>query len=132
MSGAITSGVAEPGLELGGMSQELTSSAVADLPLPAIMDAPVPDEKELPKSGYVITFTFKGGLRRLHYVGRCYRRPGVDYFDYESYGELLPAADQYDKTCKQCWPPAGGGPEGAESKDSSEEPSSSSTSSSES
>ena len=112
------------------MSQELASLAVADLPLPAIMDAPVPDEKELPKSGYVVTFMFERRLRRLHYVGRCYRKPGVDYFDYDSYGELLLAADQYDKTCVQCWPPAGGGPERVESKDSSEEPSSSSTSSS--
>lgn len=130
IGGELESGAAESVPEAGGLIQDLASLAAKDPPLPAIMDAPGPPENEPPKAGYVITYTFKRRLRRLHYLGRCYRRPGVDYFDYESYGEVLPTADCYDKTCMQCWPPAGGGPGQAESDDSDEESSSSSASSS--
>ena len=129
--GAVVPGGALPGLTAGELTQELRGLADEAGPLPAIMDRQEPEEiSELPTSGYVITFTFKKRLRRLHYIGRCYRRPGVDYYDYEAHGETLPPPDRYDKTCLQCWPPVGGGPEQAGSDDSDEESSSSSGSSS--
>ncbi len=60
--------------------------------------------------GYVISITSKTKFRRLHYVGRCHRHPGVHYQDYEWMGTELPAATEYDDHCRQCWK-AGGPPE---------------------
>ncbi len=53
--------------------------------------------------GYCISVTAKTNRRRLHYVGRCYRVPGVDYAQFEWWGQDLPNADAYDAVCRQCW-----------------------------
>ena len=127
---AAESGGTAPAREIEDLTQEPRSLADTEKTPPAILDKPDTEEKELPTSGYVITYTFKKRLRRLHYIGRCYRRPGVDYYDYEAHGETLPPPDRYDKTCLQCWPPVGKGPEQAGTDDSDEESSSSSGSSS--
>ena len=40
----------------------------------------------------------------MHYVGRCWRTPGVDYADFNLHGDIVPAPDGYDAVCRQCWP----------------------------
>ncbi len=51
-------------------------------------------------------------VRRLHFVGLCYRRPGWDYRDYIHYGDELPNPCDYDLVCRQCWPEGRPGQEG--------------------
>ncbi len=60
----------------------------------------------LPKgiTGYVVSVVGRGKWRCLHYLGLCYRVPGVDYFDFQQYGQVAPGAELYDKFCRQCWP----------------------------
>ncbi len=53
--------------------------------------------------GYCISITAKTNKRRLHYVGRCYRVPGVDYSQFEWWGQELPGPLTYDAVCRQCW-----------------------------
>ncbi len=53
--------------------------------------------------GYCISITAKTNRRRLHYVGRCYRVPGVDYSQFEWWGQELPGPATYDAVCRQCW-----------------------------
>ncbi len=57
-----------------------------------------------PVTGYVCSVLGKRRVRRLHYVGLCYRRPGWDYAEYERHGDVAPAATAYDLVCRQCWP----------------------------
>ncbi len=45
----------------------------------------------------------RSGFRVLHRVGSCYRRPGLDYLEYESHGGSLPAAHRFDAACKLCF-----------------------------
>ncbi len=67
-------------------------------------------EDREPVTGYVCSILGKRRVRRLHYVGLCYRRPGWDYAEYERHGDVVPAATEYDLVCRQCWP--NGRPEG--------------------
>ncbi len=62
-----------------------------------------------PVTGYVCSVLGKRRVRRLHYVGLCYRRPGWDYAEYERHGDTVPPASAYDLVCRQCWP--GGRPD---------------------
>ncbi len=53
--------------------------------------------------GYVVSFTGGSNFRRLHYVGRCYRKPGVHYHLFEAFGEDGKATSQhFDAVCKDC------------------------------
>ncbi len=63
------------------------------------------DGERIPKEaeGYCISITSKTRRRRLHYVGKCYRVPGVDYAEYEWWGAELPGEHQYHAICQQCW-----------------------------
>ena len=47
-----------------------------------------------------------GSSRRLHQVGRCWRKPGVDFVSYEAHGSVIPEAGLYKSRCKFCWPTA--------------------------
>ena len=38
-------------------------------------------------SGYIISKMGSREWRRLHYVGQCWRKPGIDYKAYEVHGE---------------------------------------------
>ena len=53
--------------------------------------------------GYVVSVSGKRKVRRLHYVGRCHRIPGVDFLDYECHYEEQPLDTSYDDYCHQCW-----------------------------
>ena len=59
-------------------------------------DDPIP-------SGFVVAITVSK-LRRLHYVGNCGRRPGVQYRSFEVFGDNPPDPIRYDKRCRQCFP----------------------------
>ncbi len=44
-----------------------------------------------PVQGYVCSVTGRRGIRRLHFVGRCHRRPGFDYAVFQEHGGERPA-----------------------------------------
>ena len=80
----------------------------------------------VPVQGYVISVTRGGRHRKLHHVGSCRFVPGVDYRQYEVYGDVMPGMSEMDSRCSWCF---GRGPgidpvldeegSGAESLDSS-------------
>ena len=61
------------------------------------------EEREPPKKGYVVSFSRKRKLRRLHWLGKCHRFPGLDYKNWAYLGEAPPDASLYDAKCLQCW-----------------------------
>lgn len=92
------------------------------------------EEKEA--EGYVVSVTGRMRHRRLHFVGNCYRIPGVHYADYVVYGGTVPPAAAYTTVCRNCWKEqaaevAAAGNVGAEESDQASSGSSSSSSSSE-
>ncbi len=87
----------------------------------ALAQAPVDAETI---SGYVCSVIGRRQVRRLHFVGLCYRRPGWDYRDFVAYGEELPGPSSYDLVCRQCWPDGRPGQEGESSVASTDESSS--------
>ena len=50
--------------------------------------------------GYLVANGHK--LRCLHYVGRCWRKPGRD-MKWQCFGQIQPAASAYDHCCRHCW-----------------------------
>ncbi len=113
------------GLEPSGESGASSSNAV--LPGGGSEDSKMvqaaPDTETV--SGYVCSVIGRRQVRRLHFVGLCYRRPGWDYRDYVAYGEELPGPSSYDLVCRQCWPDGRPGQEGESSMASTDESSSS-------
>ena len=59
--------------------------------------------QQIPTIGYVASVSNKRGIKRLHQLGKCYRRPGIDYREWVYFGESLPSSDCYDAHCLQCW-----------------------------
>ena len=53
--------------------------------------------------GFVVVRTDKGRMRRLHFVGSCYRVPDEHYRDYTVWGDQLPDSSEIDARCKQCF-----------------------------
>ncbi len=74
---------------------------------------------EITTGNYIITISAKHGLRRLHLVGACYRRPHIDYKHFQDLGPVCPSADCYDSYCKDCWR-GSAGPSAASTGDSSD------------
>ena len=60
-------------------------------------------EQEIPvvPPGYLVAFAHK--LRCIHYVGRCWRKPGRDIKNWQYYGQEQPEEQDYDHYCKHCW-----------------------------
>ena len=52
---------------------------------------------------YVVSITGHKRLRRLHFVGACFRVPGIHFCEYEVLGSEAPSPDLYDAICKDCW-----------------------------
>ena len=77
-----------------------------------------------PATGYVISVTGSAGYRRLHFIGRCHRLPGVHYKVYELFGDTVPGNALYTSVCKACWP------DGAVTGDPDDQPASTGSSSS--
>jgi hypothetical protein len=51
----------------------------------------------------VVSLSVRSGLRCLHKVGGCWRRPGVDYQRFQVLS-LPPTPDDYHRLCQSCWP----------------------------
>ena len=60
-----------------------------------------PRRKRLVPPGYLVAFAHK--LRCLHYVGRCWRKPGRDIKNWQYYGQEQPGEQDYAHFCKHCW-----------------------------
>ena len=73
--------------------------------------------------GFVVSISTRSRRRCLHSIPGCWRRPGVDFKEYELLHEL-PSASEYTDLCRQCWP------DGIEDAHSAEESDSSTSSSS--
>ena len=52
---------------------------------------------------YVVSITGHKRMRRLHFVGACFRVPGIHFCEYEVLGSEAPSPDLYDAICKDCW-----------------------------
>ena len=52
---------------------------------------------------YVVSLHSRSRFRRLHRVGDCWRRPGLDFLDYEVLGADMPDSSSYDAACKDCF-----------------------------
>ena len=59
----------------------------------------VPKEEE----GYVVCITNKTSTRMLHWVGACWRVPGISYRTFEWLGREIPDPSSYNAICKDCW-----------------------------
>ena len=44
----------------------------------------------------------KKATRVLHFLGRCYMLPGVDYLSFTFGGTTFPDSSAYDNVCKWC------------------------------
>ena len=57
----------------------------------------------MPVLGYVVSVTRGGRHRKLHHVGSCRFVPGVDYKDFEIYGDVMPSKSEVDSRCSWCF-----------------------------
>ncbi len=80
-----------------------SSSTLAPLTDHGDKESPSPKEGH-PAEGYVVSHSRKRGIRCLHLVGKCYRKPGTHYLVYDARGLDLPPAEDYDQVCGSCWP----------------------------
>ena len=55
------------------------------------------------QGSYVVSIRQHTRVRRLHRVGSCHLRPGLDYTDFVQYGDVLPSASEYHHLCKRCF-----------------------------
>ena len=65
-------------------------------------DSPADPPPPLPHT-YVVAIRARSKVRTLHLVGSCWRRPGVDYASYVSYGATLPDPSTYHAACGNCF-----------------------------
>jgi hypothetical protein len=83
-----------------GGPEDSTTATGSSTPIPPTGAS---DTLPLGERGYVVSISMKHRLRRLHYLGRCHRVPGVHYQEYEFLGGDRPGEDAYDDYCRQCW-----------------------------
>ena len=43
-------------------------------------------------------------VKRLHFVGNCPMVPGLNYFDFEVFGDNCPEHKLFEKHCLNCFP----------------------------
>mgnify|MGYP001103874056 CR=1 FL=1 len=92
-------------------SLELVPAAPAtpDLPEELARDASpptayvLPSESQIAIGSYVISIQAKTGFKRLHRIGDCALRPGVDYACFEELGMDEPSTRHYTAKCKHCF-----------------------------
>ncbi len=51
---------------------------------------------------FVVAIRTRSRFRTLHRIGSCYRRPGLHYLEYRAFMDM-PAAANFDATCKLCF-----------------------------
>ncbi len=56
-----------------------------------------------PSQGYTVSVSRKKGIRTLHLLGACYRKPGIDYAVFEYHGLRMPRPHEYNAYCRSCW-----------------------------
>jgi hypothetical protein len=61
------------------------------------------ERKEAEAEGYVVTVSASRRRRCLHWVGNCYRKPGVHYIEYEVYGRSPERTVEYTTHCRDCF-----------------------------
>ena len=76
--------------------EEEFEEALAALALPAPKAAP---------RGFIVVVTQRGRLRRVHYGGGCFRKPGEHYLDWEELGGRAPEPHEFNARCLHCFPP---------------------------
>ena len=87
-------------------AEELEEGAETPVPLPLASSRLVirdPEEQELELGSFLVSVQTKTRFRRLHKLGECWRKPGVDYLEYEVLGLELPPAASYNAVCHQCF-----------------------------
>ena len=57
----------------------------------------------VPTWGFIVSAARHGQHRKLHHIGSCKLKPGVDYKVWEHYGENLPGDAEIDSRCKWCF-----------------------------
>ena len=63
----------------------------------------MPSDTAIAMGAFVISIQVKSGFKRLHRMGDCALRPGVDYACFENLGSEEPAARFYTAKCKHCF-----------------------------
>ncbi len=89
-----------------GLSEGSAGAASSSSPAPEAVPSAADERNEtIPKSeeGFIISISPKHKFRRLHFLGKCFRFPGVHYQEYEFLGKELPDESAYDDFCRQCW-----------------------------
>ena len=87
-----------------------------------------------PTTGFILSLTDHGRMRRLHHLGACWRKPGEHYAHWLHFGAILPGPELYDARCRTCFPaeaaraPVARLPEDVRSEDESDTSSESSSS----
>ena len=100
---------------------------VTALPEEVLLDAAALHEPEpIPVTGFVVSIAKRGKHRKLHLLEGCRFKPGIDYKEFCSYGEIMPGEYDFESVCRICLP--GGLPDeepdlsGSSSSSSGEEP----------
>ena len=60
-------------------------------------------QPEVAPWGFVVSITRGGRHRKLHHVGSCGRLPGVDYKDFEVFGDTMPENKVLGSMCQWCF-----------------------------
>ena len=60
-------------------------------------------DEPVPTSGFIIALTDHGRMRRLQYIGACWRRPGEHYRNWTHFGDILPDASEIYARCPNCF-----------------------------
>ena len=58
-------------------------------------------EIDIPMGSYVVPIQSTSRLKRLHNLGECLMKPGVDYVEFENMGLELPPATSYGAACRR-------------------------------
>ena len=73
-----------------------------EVPTPDHTPLDVTVSPDLPAGTFVASVQ-RSGFKRLHKIGSCPRRPGLDYSSFEVMGLTEPAPEMYSQRCKQCF-----------------------------
>ena len=62
----------------------------------------VSEVPSLPAGTYVVSIQRQSNFRRLHIVGSCPSRAGIDFAHFEAFGTTQPEDKHYTACCKHC------------------------------
>ena len=61
------------------------------------------EASEAAPHGFVVA-EVSAKMRRLHFVGECFRAPGMHYRSFRSFVDECPPMEAFDRRCKDCFP----------------------------